>query len=99
LKYIVELNNIGMKYQSLNGEISALENINLKVAKGEFVSVVGPSGCGKSTLLSIISGLLAPTSGSVLIEAEKVAGPSKKVGYMLQRTICLTGELLHKTSF
>ncbi len=85
MKNVVELHNIGMKYHSLNGEIPALENINLKVHEGEFVSVVGPSGCGKSTLLSIVSGLLPPTSGSVFVEGEKVRGPSKKIGYMLQR--------------
>ena len=49
------------------------------------MNIIGPSGCGKSTLLSIISGLLAPTSGNVLIEGEQVTGPSKKVGYMLQK--------------
>lgn len=85
MENVVELHNIGMKYQSLNGEIPALENINLKVSEGEFVSIVGPSGCGKSTLLSIVSGLLPPTSGSVLIDDEKVTGPSKKIGYMLQK--------------
>lgn len=74
-----------MKYQSLNGEVPALEKINLEIREGEFVSIVGPSGCGKSTLLSIISGLLTPASGSVLVEGEKVTGPSKKIGYMLQK--------------
>ena len=74
-----------MKYQSLNGEITALENINFSVRDGEFVSIVGPSGCGKSTLLSIISGLLSPTTGSVLILGEKVTGVSLKIGYMLQK--------------
>lgn len=82
---VVELYDICMKYQSLNGEIPALENINLKVQEGEFVSIVGPSGCGKSTLLSIISGLLQPTCGTVFVEGEKVTGPSKKIGYMLQK--------------
>jgi len=53
---VVEVQNVGMKYQSLNGEITALQNINFSVQNGEFVSIVGPSGCGKSTLLSIISG-------------------------------------------
>lgn len=85
MKYILELHNIGMKYQSLNGEIPALENINMKVEEGEFVSIVGPSGCGKTTLLSIISGLLPPTSGEVYIEGELVKGTSKKIGYMLQK--------------
>ncbi len=85
MRNVVELHNLGMKYQSLNGEIVALENINLDVHEGEFVSIVGPSGCGKSTLLSIISGLLPPTSGSVLVDGEPVMGTSGKIGYMLQK--------------
>lgn len=82
---LVELHNIGMKYQSPNGEINALEEISFIVKNGEFVCVVGPSGCGKSTLLSIISGLLAPTSGRILLDGEQVTGTSAKVGYMLQK--------------
>ncbi|WP_041276421.1 ABC transporter ATP-binding protein [Desulfosporosinus acidiphilus] len=74
-----------MKYQSLNGEITALKNIGFSVQDGEFVSIVGPSGCGKSTLLSIISGLLSPSSGTVWLNGEKVTGTSRKIGYMLQK--------------
>jgi NitT/TauT family transport system ATP-binding protein len=74
-----------MTYQSPDGEINALENVNFSVTDGEFVSIVGPSGCGKSTLLSIISGLLAPTSGRVFLYGEQLSGPSKKAGYMLQK--------------
>lgn len=85
LRNVVELHSLGMKYQSLNGEITALENINFNVLEGEFVSIVGPSGCGKSTLLSIVSGLLPPTSGSVLVDGEQVTGTSRKIGYMLQK--------------
>lgn len=85
MKPVVEVHNLGMKYQSLNGEIIALENINFSVCDGEFVSIVGPSGCGKSTLLSIISGLLFSTSGTVLLSGEKVIGTSPKIGYMLQK--------------
>lgn len=82
---VVEVHNVGMKYQSLNGEITALENITFSVQEGEFVSIVGPSGCGKSTLLSIISGLLSSSSGAVLLCGEKVTGTSPKIGYMLQK--------------
>jgi len=85
LNYLVEVHNVGMKYQSPNGEIIALEDINFSVREGEFVSIVGPSGCGKSTLLSIISGLISSTSGTVLISGEKVSGTSRKIGYMLQK--------------
>lgn len=85
MKPVVEVLNLGMKYQSLNGEIIALEDISFTVQDGEFVSIVGPSGCGKSTLLSIISGLLKSTSGSVFLAGEKVIGTSPKIGYMLQK--------------
>lgn len=85
MKYIVEIHNLGMKYHSLNGEISALEDINLAVTEGEFISIVGPSGCGKSTLLSLISGLLTPTAGDICINGKAVSGPSHEVGYMLQK--------------
>lgn len=85
MENIVEVHNVNMKYHSLNGEINALENINLSISKGEFVSIVGPSGCGKSTLLSIIAGLLAPTAGSVFLNGKEVKGTSSEVGYMLQK--------------
>ncbi|NMA69051.1 MAG: ABC transporter ATP-binding protein [Desulfitobacterium sp.] len=85
MKKIVQIQNLGMKYQSLNGEINALTKINLDIHEGEFVSIVGPSGCGKSTLLSIISGLIKPTEGRVLVDGETVSGTSRKIGYMLQK--------------
>ena len=52
---------------------------------GEFVAIIGQSGCGKSTLLSLISGIIEPTEGAVLVDGVPVAGPSRKVGYMLQQ--------------
>lgn len=85
MQYIVEIDKLNMKYHSLNGEINALEDINLRVEKGEFISIVGPSGCGKSTLLSLISGLLTPTGGSIAINGKPVSGTSTEVGYMLQK--------------
>ena len=84
-QYIVEIHNVGMKYQSLNGEINAIENVSFNVSEGEFVCIVGPSGCGKSTLLSLISGLLTPTSGTIKINGRKISGTSQEVGYMLQK--------------
>ncbi len=82
---IVEVHNLGMKYHSLNGEVTALENINLSVEEGEFISIVGPSGCGKSTLLSILAGLLIPTEGSVIVGGRQVTKALSQVGYMLQK--------------
>lgn len=85
MSHIVEIRGLGMKYQSLNGEITAIDNISLSVDEGEFISVVGPSGCGKSTLLSLVSGLIVPTSGEILVNGVKINGASSKVGYMLQK--------------
>ncbi|WP_461370394.1 ABC transporter ATP-binding protein, partial [Candidatus Darwinibacter acetoxidans] len=80
----VELRDVSLHYHTLAGEVKALEGVNLSIQDQEFVAVVGQSGCGKSTLLSLISGLLKPTSGSVLIDQEEVQGPNSRVGYMLQ---------------
>lgn len=82
---ILRINNIKKIYQAKNGELEALNNINLSVKEGEFVSIIGPSGCGKSTLLSIIAGLEEKTAGSVYIDNEEIIGVSRKIGYMLQK--------------
>ena len=81
----VELRNVGLRYFGLDGETEALKDISLSVAPGEFAAIIGPSGCGKSTLLSLISGIVAPTEGSVFVDGAPVTGPSRKVGYMLQQ--------------
>lgn len=74
-----------MTYQSPDGELEALRNVEFSVPKGGFISIVGPSGCGKSTLLSVIAGLEKASSGQVLIGGEPVTGPTDKVGLMPQR--------------
>jgi ABC-type nitrate/sulfonate/bicarbonate transport system ATPase subunit len=61
-----------------------LNDVNLEVAKGEFLCVLGPSGCGKSTLLSTIGGFLAPTSGEVKIDGETVSGPDPRRIFVFQ---------------
>ncbi|MDG4656438.1 ABC transporter ATP-binding protein [Ectobacillus antri] len=59
-----------------------LSDIDLEVQEGEFISFLGPSGCGKTTLLSIISGILTPLQGKVLLAGKP---PSRDIGYMLQQ--------------
>jgi len=80
----VALQEIGLRYFTLDGEVEALSRISLEVAPGEFIGIVGPSGCGKSTLLSLVAGILAPTSGRVLLDGQPVSGPAASCGYMLQ---------------
>jgi NitT/TauT family transport system ATP-binding protein len=81
----VELRDVHLRYFGEEGETEALMDISFKIARGEFVAIIGQSGCGKSTLLSLISGILQPTGGAVLVDGKPVAGPSRKVGYMLQQ--------------
>lgn len=82
---LLELQNVSYAYHSKSGETFALANISFQVPKGEFIAVVGPSGCGKSTLLSLISGLLLPESGSILLEGREDMAFREKIGYMLQK--------------
>ena len=63
---------------------TALAETTLRIAQGEFVSVVGPTGCGKSTLLNIAAGLLAPTTGQVTVGDEPVRGVNRHAGYLFQ---------------
>ncbi|TAK00762.1 ABC transporter ATP-binding protein [bacterium] len=57
------------------GRLLALDNVNLAVEDGEFVSIVGPSGCGKTTFINIADGLLKPTGGKILLDGREVQGP------------------------
>lgn len=82
---ILSLKNITKIYQAKNGETKALDNINLDIKKGEFVSIIGPSGCGKSTLLSIIAGLEDKNTGEVYLDGKEINGISSEIGYMLQK--------------
>ena len=81
----VELRNVNLRYFGLEGETEALKDVSMSITPGEFVAIIGQSGCGKSTLLSLISGILKPTEGAVLLDGRPVTGPSRKVGYMLQQ--------------
>lgn len=85
MEKLLELESVGYSYHTMQGETPALSNINFTVYKGEFVAVVGPSGCGKSTLLSLLSGLLEPEHGSILLYGQKLFQKgSGTIGYMLQ---------------
>ena len=86
---VLKIRKLSKKYQHENGETLALDNINLVVEQGEFVSIIGPSGCGKSTLLSTITGLESKTSGDIFIENKKMNGISSEIGYMLQKDCLL----------
>ena len=82
-KYI-DIQNVGQVFKTKKGPFTALRDINLTVAKGEFVALIGHSGCGKSTLLNLIAGLTLPTDGTLLCANREIAGPGPDRGMVFQ---------------
>lgn len=78
------IKNLSKKFKKGDTEFTALENINLTVEDGEFITLLGPSGCGKTTLLRIIAGLETHTSGTASLDGETITGPGPKRGMVFQ---------------
>lgn len=82
-KYI-EIQGVEQTFKTKKGNFPALRDINLTVAKGEFVTLIGHSGCGKSTLLNLIAGLAVPTEGVLLCADKEIAGPGPERAVVFQ---------------
>lgn len=85
----VQLADVAVRFRSKKRDVTALSEVSLDVAPGEFVAIVGPSGCGKSTLLKLVAGLLTASSGEVRLGGERVTGPRHDIGYVFQRAALL----------
>jgi len=84
---VIELREISKVFSATSRnekDVEALRRVSFVVKDGEFVCLVGPSGCGKTTILRIIAGLEEPTSGSVLLDGTRVAGPGPDRGMVFQ---------------
>lgn len=87
---IIECRALCKEYETLEGGlVNALENIDLSIYDGEFLSVVGPSGCGKSTMLKILAGLLEKTNGTVSLSGTPIEGPRRDIGVVFQDAVLL----------
>lgn len=84
---VYEIERLSKTYA--RNKLVALDNVNLTIQQGEFVSVIGSSGCGKSTLLKIMAGLMPPTTGRVVLEGRPVVGPRPDIGMMFQQATLL----------
>ena len=82
-KYI-EIQGVEQTFKTKKGLFPALRDINLRVAKGEFVTLIGHSGCGKSTLLNLIAGLTTPTAGTLLCANREIDGPGPERAVVFQ---------------
>jgi nitrate/nitrite transport system ATP-binding protein len=80
----IEIEGVAQTFKTQKGSFPALRDINLTVAKGEFVTLIGHSGCGKSTLLNLIAGLTMPTEGHLLCANREIAGPSPERAVVFQ---------------
>jgi nitrate/nitrite transport system ATP-binding protein len=80
----VSIRNVSKVFETRKGPMVALKDINLDIRSGEFISLIGHSGCGKSTLLNIIAGMLAPSSGTAVIDGQPISGPGPDRGVVFQ---------------
>ena len=81
---IVEINHLTKVFSNQEKEVKALEDINLTIEEGSFISIIGGSECGKSTLLRIIGGLEKDFEGEVLVDGKPVSKPSRDKGFIFQ---------------
>jgi nitrate/nitrite transport system ATP-binding protein len=80
----LQIENVGMVFETRKGPFTALRDISLEIREGEFVSLIGHSGCGKSTLLNLVTGLLAPTGGAMILAGREISGPGPDRGVVFQ---------------
>lgn len=84
MKPLVQVQDVGMRFDTKKGSFIALRDVNLDISEGEVVTLIGHSGCGKSTLLNLIAGLTLPTDGGLICNGREIAGPGPERGVVFQ---------------
>jgi NitT/TauT family transport system ATP-binding protein len=85
----IALRQVSLVYGEGEGQTLAVDRLDMRVARGQFVAVVGPSGCGKSTLMKLISGLVLPSTGAVMVDGAEVRRPIRGVGMAFQNPLLM----------
>ena len=80
----IELQGVSQSFKTAKGQFLALDNIDLRIPKGDFVALIGHSGCGKSTLLNLIAGLTTPSTGVLLCANREIQGPAPERAVVFQ---------------
>lgn len=83
-KHHLELTQVGIDFPTPKGPFTALTDVNLRIKKGEFISLIGHSGCGKSTVLNIVAGLYQATTGGVILDNQEVDEPGPERAVVFQ---------------
>ena len=106
IKPLLEISAVDMRFATPKGSFEALKDVNLKIAEGEFVSLIGHSGCGKSTVLNLVGGLLQASSGGIILDGKEVSEPGPERAIVFQNhsllpwlTVWQNVELAVKTVF
>lgn len=81
---ILDISHIDMEFPTPEGAFTALRDVDLKIGKGEFVSLIGHSGCGKSTVLNVVAGLYQATRGGVILDGKEVTDPGPERAVVFQ---------------
>jgi NitT/TauT family transport system ATP-binding protein len=81
----IEIKNLYIRLGREEQEFEAVQNVSVSIEPGEFVCLLGPSGCGKSTLLGALAGHLQPSSGSIRVDSQPLAGPHPERGLVFQQ--------------
>ena len=84
MKTLLEISAVDMRFDTPKGSFEALKNVNLKIADGEFVSLIGHSGCGKSTVLNLVGGLLEASNGGIILDGKEVCEPGPERAIVFQ---------------
>jgi nitrate/nitrite transport system ATP-binding protein len=99
MKNFIQVQRAEMVFNTRKGRFHALRDIDLSVARGEFVTLIGHSGCGKSTLLNLIAGLTLPTSGALLCDNREIAAPGPERAVVFQNHSLLPWLTCHENVY